>query len=297
MSSLIAAVSGDDAGTTRILIDHINDIRDLLNGTTAYLVKLIANDNVAFDVDPATSGYVATNTWFRLLDNADAEVLSIRYNGQIRSSLGTGTAPFVVASTTAVTNLNADLLDGQHAPAGNIVGTTGPHTLALATLTAPTIADFTNAGHAHNSAATGGNAIPAGAILAYAAATAPTGYLLCNGAAVSRTTYAALFTAISTTYGTGDGSTTFNVPDLRGRFPLGVDGAAARITSNDTLGASSGTEDHNHAVVTSSTDSGTPDTGSGGGNPIADSPHDHTVDLPAMVALPPYQVVEYIIKT
>ena len=65
-------------------------------------------------------------------------------------------------------------------------------------------------------------AAPAGRIEAYAGATAPTGYLLCDGTAVSRTTYATLFAVTSTTYGVGDGSTTFNVPDLRGRVPVGV---------------------------------------------------------------------------
>lgn len=61
-----------------------------------------------------------------------------------------------------------------------------------------------------------------GVISMYSGATAPTGYLLCDASAVSRTTYAALFAIISTTYGAGDGSTTFNVPDLRGRVPIGV---------------------------------------------------------------------------
>jgi microcystin-dependent protein len=56
----------------------------------------------------------------------------------------------------------------------------------------------------------------------WAGSTAPTGWLLCNGAAVSRTTYSDLFAVISTTYGTGNGSTTFNVPDLQRRFPLGA---------------------------------------------------------------------------
>ena len=57
---------------------------------------------------------------------------------------------------------------------------------------------------------------PAGSISMYAGSTAPTGYLLCDGSAVSRTTYADLFTAIGTTYGVGDGSTTFNVPNVNG---------------------------------------------------------------------------------
>ena len=63
-----------------------------------------------------------------------------------------------------------------------------------------------------------------GAIKPWTAAAAPDGYLLCNGAAVSRTTYADLFAVISTTYGSGDGSTTFNVPQLQGKMPQGYDG-------------------------------------------------------------------------
>lgn len=70
------------------------------------------------------------------------------------------------------------------------------------------------------------NLVPTGAILPYGAATAPTYYLLCDGSAVSRSTYADLFAIISTTYGVGNGSTTFNVPDLRGRFPLGYAASA-----------------------------------------------------------------------
>lgn len=61
-----------------------------------------------------------------------------------------------------------------------------------------------------------------GAILQWATGTAPTGYLLCDGSAVSRTTYATLFGIISTSYGVGDGSTTFNLPDMRGRAVIGV---------------------------------------------------------------------------
>jgi len=63
-----------------------------------------------------------------------------------------------------------------------------------------------------------------GAIKPWTKTTAPAGYLLCNGAAVSRTTYADLFAVVSTTYGAGDGSTTFNVPQLQGKMPQGYDG-------------------------------------------------------------------------
>lgn len=65
--------------------------------------------------------------------------------------------------------------------------------------------------------------IPSGLVASFAMSAAPSGWLECDGSAVSRTTYAALFSAIGTTYGTGDGSTTFNLPDLRGEFLRGWD--------------------------------------------------------------------------
>ena len=62
----------------------------------------------------------------------------------------------------------------------------------------------------------------AGMIYMYAGSTAPSGYLICDGSAVSRTTYSALFSVIGTSYGSGDGSTTFNVPNMSGRISVGV---------------------------------------------------------------------------
>lgn len=62
-----------------------------------------------------------------------------------------------------------------------------------------------------------------GTVAHFANSTAPAGWLKCNGAAVSRATYAALFAAIGTTYGVGDGATTFNLPELRGEFLRGLD--------------------------------------------------------------------------
>ena len=78
---------------------------------------------------------------------------------------------------------------------------------------------------------------PVGSISLFAGTTAPTGWLICDGSAVSRTTYANLFSVIGTTYGTGDGSTTFNIPNLKGRVPVGLDSSD---TSFDTLGETGG---------------------------------------------------------
>jgi microcystin-dependent protein len=83
--------------------------------------------------------------------------------------------------------------------------------------------------------------LPTGAITMYGAASAPTGYLLCDGTAVSRVTYAALFTAISTTYGPGNGTTTFNLPNLKGKVPVGLDSADATF---DALGDTGGAKTH-----------------------------------------------------
>lgn len=76
---------------------------------------------------------------------------------------------------------------------------------------------------------------PIGSIQMYGGTTAPSRWLICDGSAVSRTTYSRLFSAIGTAFGSGDGSTTFNLPDLRGRTPLGA-GSIAASTMTDENG-------------------------------------------------------------
>ncbi|MFZ2587894.1 MAG: phage tail protein [Alphaproteobacteria bacterium] len=104
--------------------------------------------------------------------------------------------------------------------------------------------------------------VPSGVVVPFAGAVAPSGWMMCDGSAVSRATYADLFTAVGTVFGSGDGSTTFNLPDLRGRSVFGVDAmggsAASRVTSGvsgiagGTLGAVGGNEamqGHTHTVT------------------------------------------------
>ena len=98
----------------------------------------------------------------------------------------------------------------------------------------------------HDGVTAGGyEVIPAGTIVAYGGATAPAGWLLCDATAVSRTTYARLFAIIGTAFGVGDGTTTFNLPDVRDRLTLG------KGTNNATLGAT-GTAAAASGVITSS---------------------------------------------
>jgi microcystin-dependent protein len=166
---------------------------------------------------------------------------------------------------------------------------------------------------------TGPGIVPSGTVLPYAGASAPSGYLLSFGQAISRSTYAALFTAISTTYGAGDGSSTFNVPDLRGRAVAGQDDmggtSADRLTSpinGDTLGAAGGSESHqltiaempahNHPRANSTSD----DYGAGGLNGyVGGDQSSPTVDLSAASQggdaahnnVQPTIILNYIIKT
>jgi len=79
-----------------------------------------------------------------------------------------------------------------------------------------------------NFAALGDGIVPTGTIVAFAGQTAPEGWLLCDGTLTSRAQKSKLFVAIGTAYGAGDGSTTFHLPDLRGRFLRGVNGGAGR---------------------------------------------------------------------
>lgn len=98
------------------------------------------------------------------------------------------------------------------------------------------------------------SAVPSGSVIYTASSTAPTGFIKANGAALSRTIYADLFAAIGTTYGSGDGSTTFNVPDLRGEFIRGFDDGRG-VDSGRILGSTQSDliENHKHHVVSSTT--------------------------------------------
>ena len=98
--------------------------------------------------------------------------------------------------------------------------------------------------------------VPTGAILPYGGTTAPSNFLLCDGSAVSRSTYADLFAILSTSYGVGDGSLTFNLPNLKGRFPLGYSASAPTKTltfasrSSDTITITGADNHANNEVQT-----------------------------------------------
>jgi len=98
--------------------------------------------------------------------------------------------------------------------------------------------------------------VPSGSVFCMAVASVPSSYLECNGAAVSRTTYAALFAVIGTAYGAGNGSSTFNIPDLRGEFIRGFDNGRG-VDSGRNIASSQSAQNasHNHSISLSGTTS------------------------------------------
>lgn len=148
---------------------------------------------------------------------------------------------------------------------------------------------------------------PVGAILASAGLLVPTGWFECNGASVSRTQYAELFSIVGTTYGAGNGSTTFNLPDLRGRMLAGMDSSQTEFS---TLGKTGGEKahiltiaelpPHTHDIKMDSDTS--PDGGTGAA--ASEDTHNGTLAAGAMSTgggashnnLPPFMAVRWIIK-
>lgn len=113
--------------------------------------------------------------------------------------------------------------------------------------------------------------VASGTIQYFAMASVPSGWLDCDGSAVSRTTYAALFAVIGEDYGAGDGSTTFNVPDLRGLFIRGVGTHGSLATAANALTVPQATSliQHTHNYFTTNFTSGP--TGSGGLRPTSNT--------------------------
>jgi len=160
-----------------------------------------------------------------------------------------------------------------------------------------------------SSMASASSGLPAGILTPFAGSTAPDGWLLCDGSDVSRTTYSNLFAMIGTSYGSGDGSTTFTLPDLRGRMAMGLDNmggqSANRVTNEnaDELGGADGEDSHTLTVdempIRNDYISHEPGTFSGatGGTPMvrtvtagtvgSDQPHNN---------MPPYMAINYIMK-
>jgi microcystin-dependent protein len=196
---------------TGILSPSANQLAIATNGVERVefgTTEVVFNDGGA-DVDFRVEG--DTNPDLFLVDaSADAVLLgsqaNLRWADADSSNYIAVQAPSTVSSNVTFTLPSADGTSGQ------VLSTNGSGTLSFAT------------------------AVPAGTIQYFAGSSAPDGYLKANGALINRTTYADLFAAIGTTFGVGDGSTTFAIPDLRGEFARGWDDARG-VDTGRTFGS------------------------------------------------------------
>jgi microcystin-dependent protein len=162
-----------------------------------------------------------------------------------------------------------DLLLSQHLTVGGALDVTGTAAAADVSVTgALDAATLAGSGAGITGVTGAATPMPSGTILAFGGAAAPADWLLCDGTAVDRTTYADLFAVIGETFGVGDGATTFNLPDMQQRFPIGA----------GTLGDTGGDIDHDHSVPAHSHAFGTlaVDSHSHDDGTLACASHDHT---------------------
>jgi len=333
--------SGDAAVTISPNTANVSYI--FINGTANTLtftqgsggnVTLQTGKAAQFYFDGAGSGAAAT----RGLDNLEIATLECTGAAALDGNVTVGGTLGVTGATTLSTALGvASGGTGLSSyTAGDMVYASASTTIAkLAKGTATQVLKM-NAGATAPEWVTETDLCPVGSITMYGAAAAPTNWLLCDGSAVSRSTYSDLFSAIGTSYGAGDGASTFNVPNLQGKFPIGYDGGSSYAlaatggattdtpTISGTVGGTTLTAAqipaHQHGTPITGWPSGSWTGGTGasasaitaGGFSLATgataltlensgggSSHTHSFSgtSSAVDILPPYLVVNYIIKT
>jgi len=216
----------------------------VVSGTNSAICKIVApqSQNKLYTIfNNTTGGYAITigaptGTAVTIPSGVTATVFT---DGANFYSAQTGSAGnFTVNGTLTATGLT----DTGNMSIGGTLSVTGATTFT-GIPSGPTAATGTNTTQLATTAFVQSNGSPTGVINMWGTASAPTGWLLCDGSAVSRSTYSALFAIISTTFGTGDGTTTFNLPNYTNRMPYGT-----------TIGATGGSAD---AVVVSHTHAAT----------------------------------------
>lgn len=229
-----ATISGDNLPTLEEMqaLNYINTTQlaylfqegiPEYDAETTYFQKSMVKKAGTYEIygsvtDDNTGNALSNPTYWTLLQNMAAPSGTIAANTVLVNNTGSTAAPVGLA-------LASNTLLGRGA-SGNIVAITLGTNLSFS-------------GGVLNGTASN----PTGAMIDFAGTSVPTGYLGCDGSAVSRTTYADLFTAIGTTWGVGDGSTTFNLPDFRRRTAIGSGGSGTGTIGN-AVGNVGGEETH-----------------------------------------------------
>jgi microcystin-dependent protein len=228
------------------LTTQVTGTLPIANGGTGQTTRQAAMDALA---GSTTSGQYlrgdGTDVVMSAIQAGDVPTLNQNTTGTSSNVTGTVAVANGGTGATTLTANNVVLGNGTSAVQFVAPGTTGNV--------------LTSNGTTWTSATLSAGGLPAGSVIFFAANAAPTGYLKANGATVSRTTYAALFSAIGTTFGAGDGSTTFVLPELRGEFIRGW--ADGRAVDTGRVFGSFQTDDfksHNHTYNASAGGASTP---------------------------------------
>ena len=238
-----------------------------VSGTNSDIRKIICpqGQNKLYTIFNNTTGNYAitigapTGTAVTIPSGVTATVFT---DGANFYSAQTGSAgSFTVNGTLTATGLT----DTGNMSIGGTLSVTGATTFT-GIPSGPTAAAGTNTTQLATTAFVLANGAPTGGLIMWGTASAPTGWLLCDGSAVSRSTYSALFSVVSTTFGVGDGTTTFNVPNYTNRMPYGT-----------TIGTTGGSAD---SIVVSHTHTAT----------VTDPGHNHTFPYGPYNTAGPYQI-------
>ena len=223
--NMVLVVQGTTGGSKQVIIPA--------NQTKFYIISNQTSDGYAISVGTTGVGGSVVS----IPSGTTAQVYT---DGTNTFSAQTGSAgDFKVNGNFSVTGNQTDT---GNLSVGGTFGVTGTSTFTGAaalngggTSTTPATGD--NSTKIATTAFVFQNSVLSGSLLMWPTASAPSGYLLCDGSAVSRSTYSALYAVIGTTFGSGDGSTTFNLPDYRGRTPLGVSGSYGLATTGGSADA------------------------------------------------------------
>lgn len=242
----VLVVQGTNSAIRQIICPLVNKLYVVSNQTTGgYAITVGGSSGTAATIPNGITAQVycdGTNFFSSQTGSAG----NFNVSGNLVVS-GTSTLTGATAITGALTGATAAFSGAISSVSPNFTGTP----------TAPTAAVGTNSTQIATTAFVAANAIITGQIIMWPTAAAPAGYLLCDGTAVSRTTYATLFALIGAAFGAGDGSSTFNLPNYTNRMPIGVGSTAA-------LAATGGSA---NAVLVSHTHTAT----------VTDPGHDHVI--------------------
>lgn len=250
------ALADTNPNTNPVILDSRGEANVVINGPTKLILKDAADGNTIWSFDNIDDSSLD------ILDESGNELLRFTavasaVNEWTITNAATGSSPIFETSGDDI-NISGTVrckgsgtlnLTSPVAVPGGITGATNITGATSITGATAITGNFSVSGNIAQSTATSTlTFLPAGCVTWYAGSTSPTGWLECNGAAVSRTTYATLFGVIGTTFGSGDGSTTFNLPDQSRRVLVGKGGSGTATLAN-TIGSTGGAETHTLSIT------------------------------------------------